>query len=221
LLEKHSRKGLSMPSEKEPKWLLWARKLQAVAQNGLTFTQDSYDRERYEQLRRVAAEMMSAGCDSEAGHIEGLFSGEVGYATPKVDVRAAVFRSDSLLLVREASDGCWTLPGGWADVNESPSESVVREVLEESGFETRAEKLLAVYDRSRHPHIPPFPYHCYKLIFRCSIIGETALEKGEILEAGFFAEEGIPELSMTRVTPGQIRRVFEHYRHPDWPTDFD
>jgi ADP-ribose pyrophosphatase YjhB (NUDIX family) len=205
----------------EPRWLLWARELQAIAQNGLTFSKDPYDRERYGQLRRIAAEMMSAGSGSRIEQIEGLFSRESGYATPKVDVRAAVFRDGSLLLVREASDGGWTLPGGWADVNESASESVVREVLEESGFQTRAEKLLAVYDRSKHPHVPPFPHHCYKMIFRCSIVGETALEKGETLEAGFFPENAIPELSLTRITPGQIRRVFEHHRNPDWATDFD
>jgi ADP-ribose pyrophosphatase YjhB (NUDIX family) len=210
-----------MAPSQEPKWLLWARKLQAIAQNGLTFSQDAYDRERYEQLRHIAAEMMSAGSDSAIELIEGLFSGDFGYATPKVDVRAAVFKGDLLLLVKEASDGAWTLPGGWADVNESASESVVREVLEESGFQTRAQKLLAVLDRSKHPHVPPFPYHCYKLIFLCSILGETALEKGETLEAGFFPENGIPELSLTRITPGQIRRVFEHHRNPGWPTDFD
>ncbi len=77
-----------------------------------------------------------------------------GYATPKVDVRGSVFRDDQILLVKERADGLWTLPGGWADVNESPREAVVREIMEESGYHTRANKLLAVWDRAKHQHTP-------------------------------------------------------------------
>ena len=132
-----------------------------------------------------------------------------------------VFRDDKVLLVREVADGCWTLPGGWADVNESPSESVVREVREESGYETRPVKLLAVYDRSKQGHVPAFPFHVYKLFILCELIGGEAATSFETSGVGFFAEEELPELSLSRVTPEQIRRLFEHWRHPEWATDFD
>ncbi len=206
----------------DPQWLVWARRLQAIAQTGLSFAESHYDRERYEQIRDVAAEMMAAGAGSEMQPILDMFAAETGYATPKVDVRGVIFRGDSILLVRELSDGGrWTLPGGWADVNDSPSANAVREVWEESGYETRAVKLLAVYDRSAHPHYPPHPYHVYKLFFLCEITGGSATASSETSDAAFFAENDIPELSVARVTPGQISRLFEQHRHPDWPTDFD
>jgi ADP-ribose pyrophosphatase YjhB (NUDIX family) len=210
-----------MATSLEPQWLRWARQLQAIAQNGLTYAQNAYDVERFEAVRQVAAEMMATGSETNLSRVLDLFSGEVGYATPKVDVRGVVFREDALLLVKELADGGWTLPGGWADVNESPGEAVVREVFEESGFQTRASKLLAVYDRSKHPHVPPYPYHIYKLFFRCEITGGAAADSGETGGAAFFHADEIPELSISRVTPGQIARLFEHYLHPEWPTDFD
>ena len=210
-----------MATSLEPQWLRWARQLQAIAQNGLAYAQDAYDVERFEAVRQVAAEMMAAGSETDLSRVLDLFSGEVGYATPKVDMRGVVFRGDALLLVKELADGGWTLPGGWADPNESPGEAVVREVFEESGFQTRAVKLLAVYDRSKHPHVPPYPYHIYKLFLRCELIGGTAADSGETSGAAFFRQDEIPELSIARVTPGQIARLFEHHLHPEWPADFD
>src|SRR5215471_2057099 len=141
----------------DPKWLQWARALQAIAQNGLTFAGNEYDAERYRAIREIAAEIMASYGTVEKSHVIDLFSKEVGYATPKVDVRGVVFRGNELLCVKEKEDNLWTLPGGWADINESPSEAVTREVFEESGYQTRAVKLLAVYDRSKHDHVPPFP----------------------------------------------------------------
>ena len=135
-------------------WIAWARRLQAIAQNGLMFSQDPFDRERYEHVRNVAAEILAAFSDLDTALISHLLSGEQGYATPKVDVRGAVFRENRVLLVREHSDGLWTLPGGWADVGESPAEAVVREIREESGFETQVCKLVALYDRNKHEHPP-------------------------------------------------------------------
>lgn len=205
----------------QPAWLEWSRKLQAIAQNGLLFSENAYDRERYEAIRAVAVQMMAAGSGEPIEVVTGLFSGQVGYATPKVDVRGVVFRDDQILLVREAQDSLWTLPGGWADPNESPSESVTREVFEESGFKTRALKLLAVFDRAKHPHVPLHPFHVYKLFVRCEIECGHAKPSLETLEVAFFAEDSIPELSLARVTPAQIARCFQHLRHPEWPTDFD
>lgn len=199
------------------------RELQAIAQIGQTFAGDShFDRERYERVQAIAAEIVAAGTGLETGAVVEFFAAESGYATPKVDVRGVVFDADGrLLLVREASDGLWTLPGGWADVNESPATATTREVREESGFETRAVKLLAVYDRTLHEHVPAFPYHVYKLFLRCERVGGVAATSVETSGVAFFAEDALPPLSVSRVTERQLRRMFEHERHPDWPADFD
>jgi ADP-ribose pyrophosphatase YjhB (NUDIX family) len=155
----------------EPQWLTWVKTLQAIAQTGLTYAKDPYDVERYELVRLVSAEMMAAGSGVESTDLfVNLFKLDVGYATPKVDVRAAVFREGRLLLVREKEDGRWALPGGWADIGDSPSAAVVREVKEEeSGYDVKTRKLLALLDRTLHGH-PPIPYHAYKLFFLCDLL---------------------------------------------------
>ena len=206
----------------EPNWLRWAKQLAALAQNGLTYSDNEYEIDRYKQIRQIAAEMMSTGFELETKAFIDLFSQERGYATPKVDVRGAVFRDDKILLVREKIDGGWTLPGGWADPCQSPSEAVAREVFEEAGFEVRVTKLAAVYDRSKHPHEPPMPFHLYKLFFLCEITGGRATESYETTGVDFFAEDSIPQdLSISRTLPFQIARMFEHHRNPTLPTDFD
>lgn len=210
-----------MNAPESRRWLEWCSRLQAIAQTGLTFARDPYDVERYTALQDIAAEMLATGTAADVGKIRDFLATDSGYATPKVDVRGAVFRDDKILLVRERSDGKWTLPGGWADVNESPAENVVREVREESGFTTRVGKLLAVFDRSKHPHEPAFPFHVYKLFLRCEIIGGTATASAETDGVDFFAEAELPELSTTRITQAQIHRLFEHLRDPALPTDFD
>ncbi len=204
----------------EPNWLTWARKIQAIGQNGLAYSKDPFDIERFEELRELALEILQNYTDSDLPRIRDLFAGEHGHATPKVDVRGVVFNEDAILLVRERADGKWTLPGGWVDVNESPSESVVREVFEESGYQTKALKLLACYDRNRHPH-PPHPYHVYKLFFHCEILGGSPSTSYETDGVDFFKQDAIPELSTGRVTSAQIDRFFEFLRSPDLPTDFD
>jgi len=201
-------------------WLAWARGLQAIAQNGLLYAENPFDIERYEAVREIATAMMAAGSDEAPARIHHLFAGETGYATPKVDVRGAVFQDDAILLVRERRNGLWTPPGGWADVNDSPSEAVVREVHEESGYRTKAVKLLALHDRNKHPHTP-FPFHIYKLFFLCELVGGAPTQSIETDGVRFFRADELPPLSLGHVTPGQIARLFEHYRHPDWPADFD
>jgi ADP-ribose pyrophosphatase YjhB (NUDIX family) len=205
----------------EPAWLKWAKELAAISQNGLTYANNPYDIERYGKIRRIAAEMMSTPSDLDTESLLMIFAREDGYATPKVDVRGAVFRDERILLVKEKIDNKWTLPGGWADPCNCPSESVVREVYEESGFETHAQKLLAVYDRSKHPHKPLLPFHIYKLFFLCEITGGSEQTSHETTAVDFFAEDQIPELSVSRVLPYQIARMFEHYRNPQIPADFD
>lgn len=203
-----------------PEWLDWFQRLQAIAQTGLTYAADPYDIERYQQIRELAAEIAAGHSDAGFEHISGLFADQAGYATPKVDVRGAVFRDDMILLVKERSDGGWTLPGGWADVGDSPGDAVVREIAEESGYQTRVVKLLALYDRNKHGH-PPYPFHAYKIFFLCELIGGVATTSGETEAVEFFREDALPELSLTRVMPAQLTRLFAHYRHPEWPTDFD
>lgn len=205
----------------QPRWLDWTMRLQAIAQNGLAYAANAYDTERYNAIRHIAAEMLAAGSGAEVSAVRDLLSHESGYATPKVDVRGVVFRDEKLLLVRERQEGRWSLPGGWADVGESPAQSVAREILDESGFETRAVKLLAVFDRCRHPHEPPFAFHVYKLFFLCRIVAGEAKTSAETDAAGFFGEGEIPELSLGRVTPWQIQRCFEYRRNPNLPVDFD
>jgi ADP-ribose pyrophosphatase YjhB (NUDIX family) len=207
-----------------PLWLTWARELQAIAQTGLTFSTSPYDRERYQAVRSLAAQILAEHSDVKLDRIEALFAEQAGYATPKVDVRGAVFRNDgALLLVRETADaGRWTLPGGWADVNETPVQCAVREVREESGFEVEVLKLAAVYDRDRHGHEPPHAFHVYKLLFVCKVIGGAARPGLETSEVRFFTIDELPsDLSRARVRRHQLDRMFEHWGSPGLPTEFD
>jgi len=210
-----------MNTPSEPQWLSWSKRLQAIAQNGLTFARDPFDIERYTAIREIAAEMLAKGSGLDFAMIKGVLEQQMGYATPKVDMRGVVFRDDRILLVRERSDGKWTLPGGWADPCASPAENVVKEINEESGFVTCATKILAVFDRSKHPHEPPYAFHVYKIFVLCTILGGSETVSEETDAVGFFSEEDIPELSTARVTKQQIQRMFEHHRDPSLPTDFD
>lgn len=207
----------------EPDWLAWAREVQAVAQTGLTFARDPYDRERYEALQSLAARVMAAHGGADLSYVAGLFAAQEGYATPKLDVRGAVFDAGGrILMVREVQDANrWTLPGGWADVNLTPAENVIKEVAEESGFAVRVSKLAAVWDRTRQGH-EAAPFSAAKLFFLCEIIGGAPAASLETSEVAFFAEHELPaDLSTGRVLPGQLRRMFEHHRTPNLPTDFE
>jgi ADP-ribose pyrophosphatase YjhB (NUDIX family) len=209
------------PENKPPEWLLWSQKIQAIAQSGLQYSENPFDIERFKELSGIAAEIMAAKTGSELNEVKLVFEAQSGYATPKVDSRGVVFKDGRILMVREKLDGGkWTLPGGWVDVNESPSKAVEREVREEAGRIVKAKKLLAVFDRNLHGH-PPFPFHAYKLFFLCELIGETTLSPLETSDPTFFSEDEIPELSTPRVTMEEIRRMFDHLHHPDLPTDFD
>jgi ADP-ribose pyrophosphatase YjhB (NUDIX family) len=204
-----------------PRWLLWAAKLQAIAQSGLTYATNPFEIDRYTQIHDLACEIMAAHSDADVDSVKAIFSGERGYATPKVDVRGFVLRAGKVLLIRERVDGLWSLPGGWADVNDSPSEAVVREIEEESGYRTRAVKLLALFDRNRHGHTP-FPFHVYKLFFQCEPVSVDPTHKsGETLDVGFFPLDRLPPLSIGRVTEAQIRRLAGLATDRNSATDFD
>jgi len=201
-------------------WLRWARALQKIAQTGLAYVKDPYDAERYAQIREIAAEMLMHGTEGDLVTIRGLLEGEVGYATPKVDVRGVVFEGDAVLLVRERSEGLWSLSGGWANPGESPGEAVAREIHEESGYLTRPTRLLAVFDRDRHAH-PPHLFAIYKLFFACERIGGEMHESNETDGVAFFPVNALPTLSLSRVTEAEITSLFTLHRNPTLPTAFD
>jgi ADP-ribose pyrophosphatase YjhB (NUDIX family) len=202
-------------------WLAWGQKLQALAQNGLTYSQNPFDLERFEAIRAIAAEIISMGSQNELAQIQSLFAGETGYATPKLDVRGAAFRDEKILLVREMLDGGrWTLPGGWMDPGDSPGGAAAREFREETGYEVRPLKLAAVYERGRHGH-PVFYFSTIKLFFVCELTGGTPTTSTETGESAFFGEDELPELSIARVTPAQIHMLYKHKRQPELPTEFD
>ena len=204
----------------EPEWLVIGREMRAIAQIGLTFCKDPFDRQRFERIRELGASLIARGGEEDLEKVLGLFQQDAGYATPKVDVRGAAFRDGKVLMVREISDGCWTLPGGWADVNQTPAECVVREIAEESGFEARALKLAAVHDyRKRHP--PRHIDSIYKLFFICELIGGSARPSEETSEVGFFPRDALPPLSRGRTTEAQIALMFAHMESPQLPTQFD
>jgi ADP-ribose pyrophosphatase YjhB (NUDIX family) len=204
-----------------PNWLDWSQRIQAIAQSGLQYTQNPFDTQRFKELSGIAAEIMAAQTGSKLEDVKLTFESQSGYATPKLDVRGVIFKKDKILLVRELLDGgLWTLPGGWIDINEPPSQAVEREVREEAGMIVKAKKLLAVFDRNLHGH-PPYPFHAYKLFFLCDIIAEATPDPIETADPTFFAENNISQLSLPRTTPEEISRMYAHLKQPDLPTEFD
>jgi ADP-ribose pyrophosphatase YjhB (NUDIX family) len=201
-------------------WLDWARRLKAIAQNGETYSKDPYDRERFAQVGAVAAEILAARTGRALDEVTLALAHESGPATPKLDVRAAVIHEQKVLLVREASDGLWTLPGGWIDVQESAAQAARREVQEESGYDCEPIKLYALLDRNRHSH-PPTMLHVHKAFFLCRFCGGSPRPSLETTDVSFFSEDALPDLSLGRVTPDQIALAFRHFRDPGLPTSFD
>ena len=207
----------------DPAWLLWAREIQAIAQTGLAFSKDPYDLDRFAALRRLAARIMAEHTGADLGRIEDLFAAEGGYATPKVGVRGAVFDSAGrVLMVRETADeNRWTLPGGWAETDQTSAQSVAREVFEESGYRVRPVKLAAVWDRARQEQ-PPTLFSVVRMFFVCALEGGSPATSLETSEVGWFTEAEVPaELSIRRTRPHHISRMFAHWREPGLPTDFD
>ena len=202
--------------------LQWARKVQAIAQNGLEFTRDSFDRDRFLQLQQLVSTILTSEVGITPGQLKGLWLGDEGYATPKVDVRGGVFDHDKVLMVRERSDGKWTLPGGWVDVGDAPSFAVEREIREESGYLAKAVKLAALFDKNnpRHGH-PPGIIHIYKLFFICELTGGTATLSNETDGVDFFPVNSLPPLSTGRATQSEIERLYQHHLNRGLPTDFD
>jgi len=198
-------------------------KLSALAQDGLTYGADEYDLDRYRQLSQLAAELFSAVSCRPAEELAVELGRDSGYATPKIDVRGAIFDDhERVLLMREKTDGLWSLPGGWADPGDTPSAAVTREILEETGYHSSAVKLIACWDRELQGHPPPLPVHVYKLFFLCRRDGAVQPPAAlETLEVGWFGLGALPPLSLGRVNHRQLDRALAHHRDPALPTEFD
>jgi HAD superfamily hydrolase (TIGR01509 family) len=205
---------LHRETESPEQWLDWAKQIQSIAQIGLTYATDVFDLERYEALRQISVDILGRYTSAGADLIQLSFANEIGYATPKVDVRGVVFDHNKILLVKEKIDGAWALPGGWADIGYSPSEIAVKEIQEEAGFVVEPIRLLAVLDKKFHSH-PPSPYHVYKMFIHCAIIGGSAMSGVETSEVQFFGENELPPLSVERNTEKQIKLMFDYLRNPN------
>jgi ADP-ribose pyrophosphatase YjhB (NUDIX family) len=209
-----------MPEGSVPRWLEWAREIQALSQTGFHYAENEYQRERNRRLTEIAAEIVAAHTGLEPEVIARIYNAQTGYATPRVDVRGAVFRDGELLLVRERVDGGWTLPGGWADVGDVPSQAAEREVWEEAGYQVRARRVVGVYDANRVPPLGLF--HAFKIVFLCEILSGEAQPSNETSEVAFFSREALPtELSGERTRPRHMRDAFALYDDPSLPTVFD
>lgn len=206
-------------SERE-KWLNWAIELQAIGQIGLTYSKDKFDHLRYMRLQEISAEMLAHQSFESFEKIRDLFATQKHYATPTLDVRTAIIQDNKILLVKEVSDGYWTMPGGFADVNESPSESAKKEVLEETGYIVEIIKLYAFIDKQKRNYPPQIP-HTYKCFFIGNIIGGKAQTSIETSDIQFFSLDKLPELSIHRVMLPEIDLAFKHYQQLDLPTNFD
>lgn len=198
----------------QPDWLATVSRLRAIAQTGLAYSRDPYDLERFAELQQSAERMLGWLVDAEPEQIAEIFLPERGYPTPKIDVRAGVFRDDTVLLVQESSDGRWSLPGGWGDEHDSPRSCVEREVLEESGFRVQVSKLVAVKDRHLHPYQPKGLHRIYKLLFLCELLGGEARTSMETTAVQFFPVTGLPALSLGRTLPADVTLLLEHCNDP-------
>lgn len=201
------------------KWLQWAVELQSIAQAGLFYAKDNFDIERYERIREITAEMLSSQSDIPVQKVRELFCSEIGYQTPKLDTRAAVFKDGKILLVKENS-GTWSLPGGWVDVNVSVKENTIKEVKEEAGLDVSADMVIAVQDREKH-NFPIYAYKVCKIFVLCSVIGGSFEPNIETVESGYFGMEELPALAEEKNNEEQVKMCFDAYGAKHWKTVFD
>ena len=206
----------------QPPLATFLEQVLATAQAGLTYSKDHFDIGRFEALRAATVALIASHSDLKPDAIAEWIDLDRGYPTPKLDVRALIVdKAGNILLVQERSDGCWTLPGGWCDVGDSPADTVVREVVEETGLTCRAVQLLALFDKLKHPHPPQLP-HAHKAFFLCEVIGGQLLcETDETQGAGYFPIDDLPELSLHRVVEPQLRTLHAHLLQGRRETLFD
>lgn len=202
------------------KWIEYAIEIQSIAQAGLAYVKDEYDKERYERLRDIAAKMLVLKSDLPLNKVKDLFCNETGYPTPKVDTRAAVFKDNQILLVQE-KNGTWSLPGGWCDVDQSIGQNVVKETNEEAGLQVKPVKLIAVQDRNLHNE-PIYAYGVVKVFVLCELLGGDFKENSETIQSQYFSLDQLPSpLATEKVTRKQIELCFEANTSKNWQTQFD
>ena len=201
------------------KWLQWAVELQSLAQAGIFYGKDVFDKERYERIREIAAEMISYKTDISMDKVKNLFCNEIGYQTPKIDCRAAVFQNDKILLVQE-KNGTWSLHGGWVDVHVSVKENVMKEVKEEAGLDVMADMVIAIQDREKH-NLPVYAYKVCKIFVLCSVIGGEFKSNIETISSNYFGMNELPILATEKNNEEQIKMCFEAYQSENWKTFFD
>lgn len=201
-------------------WLKWAREIQTLSQTGLAFAQTKYETERYKRFTEIAAEIVSLHCQTESGELSKIFLAHTGYATPKIDVRAAVISDNKILLVQERTDNCWAMPGGWAEVGDLPSEVAIRETKEESGLDVQPVKIVGVLDANRSGRPLEF-FHAFKIIFLCNLIGGELKSSDETLDAKFFPFDLLPPFSPNRTNQKHIDETLKHLSDPNRMTFFD
>lgn len=195
-------------------WLECAKKLEAIAKTGLFYSSNPYDKERFEQIAAISNELIGHYAGLKPSEVDNFYNSENGYITPKVDIRSVIFKDDMILMVKEKSDGKWTVPGGWADIGFTPYEIAVKETLEESGLKVKPVRVLAIMDKKCHAH-PPSPFYTYKIFILCEIIGGRLKASIETTEAKFFSLTDLPELSEERITSDQLNIIVERFYNPE------
>jgi ADP-ribose pyrophosphatase YjhB (NUDIX family) len=197
------------------------KRIQALAEIGLEFSQNTFDRERYDELHEISLQMMNQITDVPVEKIVPVIQDKNGYKTPKVDVRAVVFNeTGEILLIQEKADNFWAMPGGWADVGYSPAEVAVKECFEEAGIKVETKKLLAVLDKQKQNMPPAFEY-VYKIFLLCKKLDNNISTGSETSDVGWFAEHNLPRLSTPRNTVDQIKLMFQYYRGEKTEPVFD
>jgi ADP-ribose pyrophosphatase YjhB (NUDIX family) len=211
--------NLDQEQEFTPKWLDWAREIQAISQTGLFYAENDYQVQRYSRLLEISAQIISSHADLDYPDLVRIFNNQIGYATPRIDVRGAAFQAGNLLMVKESIDGGWTMPGGWVDVGDTPSGAVEREMYEESGFVVKARKIIGIYDANRSGPLEVF--HAFKIVFLCDIVSGKARTSEETSEVRFFSRKALPgSLSGERTKPRHLEDAFNALLN-ERPTYFD
>ena len=205
--------------EQEHQWLEWAKELQFIAQAGLTYTKDPFDKERFERVREIAAEIVSLQGGLPLAQVKVLFCNESGFLTPKLDTRAAIFKDDKILLVEE-NDGTWSLPGGWVDVMETVKSNTVKEVKEEAGLDVEAVRVIALHDRNLHNQ-PLYAYNVCKVFVLCEVKGGCFHPNIETIGSGYFGLDELPPLSVDKNSYQQIEMCFTARSDKNWQVEFD
>lgn len=204
-----------------PKWLEWAKEIQFIAQAGIEYSPDPFDRERFVRLREMAAEMLAAMTELPLEKVHDLFCNETGFQTPKLDSRAAIIREGKILLVQER-DGLWAMPGGWVDVDQTIATNLVKETREEAGLAVKVGRLVALHEYSRRNCRRPFPYNIIKAFVLCEAIGEPHLvENPETRAVQWFAPDALPPLHTGKQTAGQVAMCFAAFADAHWVPEVD